>query len=264
MNYFTNAVRDNLDFNVVQYGYRACTPRFGEPHQIRKTYLLHYVYAGKGHLLADGVRFDVEAGQAFLIFPDQLTTYIADERDPFIYRWVEFYGNKVDALLKAAHLSPAAPIFTDTDGALGDALEALVSGGNTPPMEVTARFWHLAQAMAGTESTAADDRAHYVEQAVNFIHFRISHKTTVSDVAAHLALNRSYLSRLFKQAMGISTKQYIFDAHMDAARTLLADGRLSIGEVAQSVGYDNPLDFTKAFRRAIGVSPSAYKKEHTI
>ncbi len=80
---YINYEQSNLDFNVIQYGYRQCTPNFGEPKHARQTYLLHYVYSGKGVFYSDDTRFNVSRDQAFLIHPNIGAVYIADNDDPF-------------------------------------------------------------------------------------------------------------------------------------------------------------------------------------
>ncbi|MDO4562960.1 MAG: AraC family transcriptional regulator [Clostridia bacterium] len=263
MNYanFINNVRDNTDFNIVQYGRRMCEPLFASRYFIRPTYLLHYVYEGCGYLEADGRRFDVKRNQAFLIFPGQLTTYVADKDDPFLYYWIEFYGNKAEEFVQRSNLSPANPIFSDDEPfECGNALKDLVNTGEMTSYKLTSMFWRFAATMVKNDKQPTSPADMYVERAKNYIHARVSHRTTVEEVAKHLSLNRSYFTRLFKAKVSLAPKQYILNYHMDVARSLLQNGGLMIREVADSVGYDSTVEFTKAFTRQSGIPPSKYKK----
>ena len=57
--------------------------------------------------------YQVKSGQGFLIFPKQITTYIADNEDPWEYTWLEFDGLRVKEALNSTDLSLDNPIYND-------------------------------------------------------------------------------------------------------------------------------------------------------
>ena len=59
---------------------------------------------------------------------------------------------------------------------------------------------------------------------------------------------------------GITPKQFILQKRINNAETLLQNKQYSIKEIAQIIGYDNPLYFSRIFQRTIGISPSEYRK----
>lgn len=86
-----------------------------------------------------------------------------------------------------------------------------------------------------------------------------------ADPAAHLTLNvlaaRARLSRNklhygFKQCFGISLHEYQIERRMQTALKMLQEGRLSIGDVAARAGYDEPTNFTAAFKKHFALLPS--------
>jgi AraC-like DNA-binding protein len=60
--------------------------------------------------------------------------------------------------------------------------------------------------------------------------------------------------------MGVSPKDYMLEYRMKKAVEFLADESLSIGNIAYSVGYKDPLTFSKMFKVKMGVSPTEYRK----
>jgi phospholipid N-methyltransferase len=66
--------------------------------------------------------------------------------------------------------------------------------------------------------------------------------------------------RNFKQYMKISPAQYILSLRMVNAQSLLENTEYNIGEIAEIVGYDNPLYFSRVFKKEYGVSPAQYRK----
>lgn len=79
-----------VDLFLVQYGWEQCIPLHSYGPHIRNNYLFHYVISGRGWLEVrqnDGTvkKYQIHGGQGFLICPNQVTTYCADEIDPWTY-----------------------------------------------------------------------------------------------------------------------------------------------------------------------------------
>lgn len=100
----------------------------------------------------------------------------------------------------------------------------------------------------------------YVHHAIKIIHTQYNNPIKVSEIAQQLALSRSYLYKIFKQETGYSIKDYIVQVKMNHACQLLANPELSITEIANSVGYFDPLAFSNAFKNQYHMSPSDYRK----
>ncbi|MGM9550921.1 MAG: AraC family transcriptional regulator [Clostridia bacterium] len=254
--------KNNLDFNVVQYGYRKCDGDFCEKPHIWTNVLFHYVHSGKGVLNVDGRTIKVSKNQGFIIFPGQIANYIADSHDPFEYTWIEFFGNGTKNLLLSSLLSPQNPIIDDSDGKIGKAIWDLVETGEMRNAQLMSKFWAFADTLFIEDVQNMSTSDIYVEKAISYIGENIGKDTTVSDVCNYLNISRNYLSSIFSKKMGISPKQYILDQHMGMALELLKRSDFSIGEIGNIVGYDKQSKFTKAFIRYMGKSPSAYRKEN--
>ena len=66
----------------------------------------------------------------FLISPNQLTYYKADDSDPWLYRWIEFNGSMSQSILKSVSLNESTPIYTDDENnSVGNALCNIISSG---------------------------------------------------------------------------------------------------------------------------------------
>ncbi len=73
-------------------------------------------------------------------------------------------------------------------------------------------------------------------------------------------LSPGYLAASFKRETGSSLGSYIIERRMEKAKALLADGKLTVSEVAFAVGYDNFTYFSRLFKNKVGVMPKEYKK----
>lgn len=100
-----------------------------------------------------------------------------------------------------------------------------------------------------------------VAQAREYIyeHYR-ERELDLTEVAENIGCNPSYLSRVMKQDLGISFKDYLTMLRIKQAISLMRDGGLSLNQIAEKVGYSNQHYFSAAFKNGQGVSPSEYRR----
>ncbi len=114
------------------------------------------------------------------------------------------------------------------------------------------------QRMAIRSGTVLRRRALF-EEAVEIIEREFAQPLELDDVARRLATSRRQLQRVFAEVGETSFRAYLAKVRMEHAARLLQNGGTPVREIAQSVGYRQPAQFAKAFRRHHGVSPSGYR-----
>ena len=107
-------------------------------------------------------------------------------------------------------------------------------------------------------------RDFYIKEALTFIEQNYQRDISIEEIAAVSGLNRSYFGKVFRDAVGESPQAYLLHYRMARAAQLLKETRLSIGEIASLVSYDNQLHFSRAFKNVHGVSPREYRSTHLI
>lgn len=85
----------------------------------------------------------------------------------------------------------------------------------------------------------------------------------LTQVADAIGCNSSYLSRMMKQELGISFKDFLTNLRIGKAIQLMKDNRLSLNQIAGMVGYSNQHYFSAAFKNCQGVSPSEFRRNLT-
>lgn len=83
--------------------------------------------------------------------------------------------------------------------------------------------------------------------------------TSLEDTAAHIHLNPNYLSKFFKQKTGENFSDYLIKIKMRNALSLMGNSELKTYHISAMVGYTNPNNFTRAFKRLFGKSPKDYR-----
>lgn len=95
---------------------------------------------------------------------------------------------------------------------------------------------------------------------VDFVNYHSSENLTVNAIAGYFNYNPKYLSSFFKEQSGTTLKQYILQVKMDSAKAELSDTNLSISQIAYNVGFSDPHNFSNAFKKITGLSPSEYRE----
>lgn len=105
-----------VDLGLFQFGWEKCAPAHSFGPATRNHYLFHYVLSGTGTLMADDSKgvtqtYSIKSMQGFMIFPNQITTYVADHDLPWEYVWIEFDGLRVKSILDTIGLSLDKPVY---------------------------------------------------------------------------------------------------------------------------------------------------------
>jgi AraC-like DNA-binding protein len=117
----------------------------------------------------------------------------------------------------------------------------------------------LVEAAETDLNEGSNNKEAYVKKALEYISMNYSRKISVSQIARSVGLDRSYLYSLFMEYLKTSPQEYLINFRIEKACELMQANLLSIGDIARSVGYDDPLTFSKVFRKLKGVSPSKFR-----
>lgn len=105
----------------------------------------------------------------------------------------------------------------------------------------------------------------YIQAAVAYIDEHLDdEELSIVSVATHVYLNPVYFGRVFKNTFHMTFKKYILQQRMEKAKRLLEEGDVSIGNICEQVGINNPSYFSHLFKQYTGKLPSEYKKEYEV
>jgi len=238
------------DLNPLHYGFEDCAPGHSFGPTIRKHTLIHYVTQGTGTVSKGGKSYQVNAGEAFIILPDEVVTYTADAQNPWVYQWIGFDGEMSKKFAELPTVIPFPPGIIDEMIALRDSSvrEYLVAG-------LLFRMYAEIFYSAGKKVNN-----HYVRRVKDHINMLYMYPLRVEEIAKKMNLDRRYLSRIFKERTGQSIQEYLISVRMEEARQRLSEG-FSVDETAHLCGYEDAGNFSKMFKRRFGISPAYWKAE---
>ena len=255
------------ELNMYYCGKRISTYNHSYGPEIRRHFLLVYVKEGQATLLSHKDKPRLSAGDLFVMFPNEEIHYVVDEDTPWTISWVGLYGDLVSDFLSSAGITPETPIKSvkNIKHAISSIFEGIYqlsfSIKQFDKLSVISLLYQFFSVLLS--DNAAKSSIDYVEEAARLIDYNYNKNITVESIADRLFINKSYLCRVFKAKKGITPKEYLITKRLDRASYLLKNSSVSVNTVAASVGIDDPLYFSRIFKKYTGLSPSQYRQEHS-
>ncbi|HEY5320962.1 MAG TPA: AraC family transcriptional regulator [Galbitalea sp.] len=222
--------------------------------------------AGSGWLEIDGVRHGVGAGAVLLIPGGTPHAYGSSEGAPWTIWWCHLRGSDVAELYACTGATRERPVIqlsnVDRCVALIDELLTGLERDLTPVRMLgsAGTAWKLLTQIALDRTLP--ERGDPLQRAMTFLEERLDSAVRVSELAAMVGVSASHLSALFRAATNGGVLAYHTALRLSRARKLLDGSVLGIAEIGRQVGYQDPLYFSRQFRRVHGMSPSEYRAQH--
>ncbi len=250
-----------------------CPSNYYYGPSVRTHYLIHYCLSGKGKYHVNGKIYEIGKGDAFLIMPNVITYYQADNDNPWTYVWIGFDGTKAKPYLSRCNLdSNNLVIHSDN---INELKEIVISMLNHNKLSYSNEFFiqenylnffhiYLKVLMFLIKKKKARIIIYMLNKAMEYIINNYQNVVNVNEIADYLSLNRSYLTTIFKKALKVSPQEFLLMYRMKKAMELLMNTDYTINQIAISCGYSNQLSFSKAFHKFQGLSPREFRKRNRL
>lgn len=170
--------------------------------------------------------------------------------------------------VETPEVAPQIAIEDDLIRSIGEALDSeLESGRATPKLYIesltTALSTHIIAKYATSELKGRVPGALTPVQrrrSIDFMKENLARTISLGELAESACMSKYHFAKSFKLSLGVAPHQYLVRLRVERARQLLAGERMSIDEVANSVGYADTSHFVQQFRRHLGVTPSHYRR----
>lgn len=267
-----NLRKTSLDLYLVHAGIEHCAPSHICPGP-KDEYIIHFVLSGAGTYTAKNRTWHLTPGEMFLIRPDEYVTYASDLRDPWTYAWIGFNGIRTDAILKNCGFSDRILVnhfytpqsIIENINLIMESRQLSFAGDLKRQACLLQLFATLCNDYTLHNNKKSSGRGHgqssvYLEHAIEYIEYSYQEGISVTDVANYIGISRTYLNRIFQKELRISVQQFLINYCLHKAANLLVSTDQTIYEVAKSVGYEDPLAFSKAFKKKFEISPKNYRE----
>lgn len=232
-------------------------------------YVIHYVLSGKGFLNGKPVR----KGQGFYLPKDSERVYYSDPDDNWSYFWMAFDGSYIDNILSTIGIPNESSIF---DMPSFPEFETFIRqlDNQYPIQESEVQKIYISQNLAKSYfyKVLSLHEQDYVPitnivsshalMAEKYILENYDKNIQISDIAHKLNINSKYLYELFSTYFNTSPKQYLNSVRITQAVELVTNSNLSIAQIAVKCGYSDYMQFSRFFKKNVGLSPTAFRKKN--
>lgn len=262
-------ISDRSHWNLTLNVYNCGNQNIEMEHVTRPDYYIFYfVKEGKGYVTMRQATHKVEAGQGFVLFPNEEARVKSEHKKAMNVTWVAFSGYLVDRYLNRAKLTVYEPVFPDNEAREAEEMfDRLLAASTTFPnryckimAQLYSIFGFLLDNVFRESQPEAATPEFYLIKALDFIDANYQDDISVEDIASSAGINRKSLYSVFKSLTGFSPRDYLIYYRMCKATVLLKNANLSVETVAVSVGYSDQFHFSKEFKKNVGVSPSVYRR----
>ncbi len=235
----------------------------------RLDYQLLYVVSGKTHFYFGKEERIVTAGHMVLIQPrqEQHYEYFGEEK-PEVY-WVHFTGSNVKNILRSYEIPMDDPVFysgaSSTYAYLFKEMINELQTCRTGYQELLAMYLRqiflLVQRSRQEQKPAVSTYIQEeMEYARRYFNEHYNEQISIKDYAESRCMSVSWFMRNFKQIVNHTPMQYLLSIRVNNAASLLESTDYDIVDIAAIVGYEDPLYFSRLFRKLKGMSPTEYRK----
>lgn len=260
MRYELYSFPDNniFDINTIGYGDDTRVTRFGPGK--RNNYIIHYVLSGQGFFNSHLVR----SGQGFLITPGMSEHYYPDSENPWEFIWIIFNNSlTADRIFKEYHANPQTNIFEYNNTALLIEHKNMIKKNNNNIYSSSGLyeiFLHIFNNHNVITDYKKDSETMYYNYAVQFIKANVFRKIRVNELVEMLGISQPYLYNIFMKKAAVSPKKYIDNVKLEKAKDLLLGTSMHLTEIANSIGIEDCITFSKFFKNNVGLSPTNFRK----
>jgi len=264
---------------LFQIGRLHCAEGMEVPvHSHLNWFELTVINDGVGTVLTNGTAVPVKRGDLYLSFPGDFHGILSDAVDPLKYDFFAFntqspiLSKELEALTRRA-MPAAQRVFCDerVGYLIADAIAEVNGGGEFSDRILRAAFEQILLYMLRDFRTISEPRhaanvGKQEELCYRMMHYIDTHIYTMqslSELADAMSYNYSYLSDLFCKVTSDTLLHYYRTRRLEAAKLLLTEGRLSVGEIADLLRYASIYTFSRAFKEAFGQSPVRYRRAQT-
>lgn len=268
---------------LYQLGDLSARPDFELPEHEQVCYEITAVISGKGWFSTNGDRYEVQEGDIYIAAPGEQHAGGADRQDPYRYCYLGFTFAG----------GPDSP-----EGRRYQPIRQVMEGRPLPcardAFQIKQLFFRLLQEYMGSDLYSQDMIGAYIQQIITlayrnfmplgtgvyapsklgpgvadlvysctrYIDSKLPTIRSLGEIAEAVGYSYSYVSHIFSQEMGISLRAYVASRKWRWVMDRLRTGSMPITEAAYELQYQSVTAFSKAFRKAVGMSPSEYMAQH--
>ena len=218
----------------------------------------HLLFNASGEILVCGET--VREGEAYLILPWERQEYTYMSRDNALYYWLHFSGSQVESILGQMSVAGGKYSFAESKGEAEEILRKMinaVSGEWECADEYAAGQLYSLLALMSAPNKTQNPFLKAIKRLCD-----PSDKACVSELAEWYNMSEGHFIRQFRSYTGYTPLEYRARKRIENAKSLLSGTDISITDISSTLGFDDPLYFSRVFKKNTGMSPREYRNKY--
>jgi len=227
--------------------------------------IIEYIFSGTGKLRAGEEVYTPVTGDICVVSGKTMYSAVADPADPWTKMEIHLKGTAAASFVQAfdldrkilyencdhlRHIFEEMFLIVCSDNDVEDIME-----------QCSMLLMKLLTGLSGSayqEKTACDE----VRAVKRFIDNNYHRELNMDDIAASVFRSKDYVQKQFKQVYGVTPYTYYMELKMECAKNLLQQTNLSVGQIAEKLGYKSDRYFSARFRSVTGITAGEFRKQN--
>ncbi len=236
------------------------------PAHLHRAVEFGFLEAGSGTLSVDGTEYSLEAGDAFVIFPDRVHLF---ENCRGIHAFLAFALPEDCSVFSSvfSDFPPASPVIKRSALLCHGIGELFRHAAEDDDLEKEGVLHGYLSLLLGkllphlSREKKARPKEQEIHPILSYLEQNFRENLSRSRIAREMGISESSLSHLFSSTLHISLPAYLTLLRLEEAQHLLSETRLPVTAVASAAGFSSLRTMNRAFLVHLGKSPTAYRKD---
>lgn len=277
-NLYLDAPNDYDSVILYQIGDLSCKEGYEVEDHTQFCYEISYIFSGEGFFYSNNNKYSVKQGDIYINVPGDIHRIESGKCKDFRYFYLGFtFDEKTPENTSLLNIKRKldnlnSPLKKDTlniDTPFLCALKELRNRNEFSYIMINSYLHEILILMYRNFFSEHTDENYYSSftgsqkeiayNATSFIDNNLLKISELTEISSTLGYSYSYLSHVFREEMGITLQNYYANKKLNKAKELLLEDTLSITKISEVLKYESIHSFSKAFKKAVGISPRQYK-----
>ena len=262
-----------VPFYMEMAGISYCDGTYRMKRQESAETVLEYIVEGRGYLNVDGENYAATKGDVYILRKKTTHTYWSDAKSPWVKIFFNIRGSLAEKILEEYKLGTKGKVVLNGEGLEDDFREMLArvsdntitqaerfDGAAVDFLKIIIKLANL-ERMRGNlkgDLMSVEDEMNKLIEYITMNPKRIVSNQELGDVIFH---SKDYVIKRFFANFGVTPYEYQIQQKIFSAKNLLGHTKMSVKEIAASLGYDDQHYFSYMFKKRCGLSPTQYRKQ---